>query len=61
MSDPLCITYEPRPGATPERELAALAECYRILLDECAEERANETNGREEHRAPEEREHMKTE
>ena len=27
------ITYTPRPGATPEAEISALAACYRIILD----------------------------
>jgi len=32
MSDP-AVSYTPRPDATPEGELRALAACYRIILD----------------------------
>jgi hypothetical protein len=27
------VTYTPRPDATPEAELDALAACYRLILD----------------------------
>ncbi len=38
MSDPSRITYVPRPDATPEGEIEALADVYAFVL-RCAEER----------------------
>ncbi len=42
------ITYAPRPDATPEIELSALASVYRIILDSHAKKNAagvTSTNG----------------
>lgn len=43
MGNP-CITYTPRPDATPETEKDALAAVYRLLLDKT---RASETDERD--------------
>lgn len=39
MSSPR-ISYSPRPDATPEDEINALAACYRIILDSHAKKNA---------------------
>ena len=38
MADPR-ITYEPRPGATPEGEVRDLAAAYSFILDCCAKKK----------------------
>ena len=46
MSSP-CITYTPRPDATPEAELSTLANIYRFVLDSANKNAAgvSSTNG----------------
>ena len=43
MNNPRII-YTPRPDATPEGELNALAAVYRIILDRCKENAAGVTS-----------------
>jgi hypothetical protein len=45
MSDARCIMYQAREDATAEGELAALAACYRFILDCHAKKKAARPGG----------------
>ena len=44
---PLHMRYTPLPSATPEGERSALADCYRIVLEDYDVREATESNGQD--------------